>query len=239
MSAIVARQPGALSLSARRGQSVVGSGCGRLVRQTATTAAAPRCLSARAPRVTTSTALLTPHPPALLSALLPSRSPSFPLLLPVVLSSRFSNLVLERHELAPHWSWLRSSKMQKHGSELAEEQLPEDTSPFVGDRTDFSALQARARPNRGCRVPLLAGAACSPCPRVRDAVTARARVTRARTQLPPLRAGLLRRGRGQWDLPRQDRRDQGVPQARPRAARPQSRAVCALCAPLRLVLRSE
>ena len=86
MSAIVARQPGALSLSARRGQSVVGSGCGRLVRQTATTAAAPRCLSARAPRVTTSTALLTPHPPALLSALLPSRSPSFPLLLPVVLS---------------------------------------------------------------------------------------------------------------------------------------------------------
>ena len=104
MSAIVARQPGALSLSARRGQSVVGSGCGRLVRQTATTAAAPRCLSARAPRVTTSTALLTPHPPALLSALLPSRSPSFPLLLPVVLSSRFSNLVLERHELAPHFS---------------------------------------------------------------------------------------------------------------------------------------
>ena len=94
MSAIVARQPGALSLSARRGQSVVGSGCGRLVRQTATTAAAPRCLSERAPRVTTSTALLTPHPPALLSALLPSRSPSFPLLLPVVLSSRFSNLVL-------------------------------------------------------------------------------------------------------------------------------------------------
>ena len=104
MSAIVALQPGALSLRARRGQSVVGSGCGRLVRQTATTAAAPRCLSARAPRVTTSTALLTPHPPALLSALLPSRSPSFPLLLPVVLSSRFSNLVLERHELAPHFS---------------------------------------------------------------------------------------------------------------------------------------
>ena len=52
MSAIVALQPGALSLSARRGQSVVGSGCGRLVRQTATTAAAPRCLSARAPRAT-------------------------------------------------------------------------------------------------------------------------------------------------------------------------------------------
>ena len=61
--AIVALQTGALSLSARRGQSVVGSGCGRLARQTATTAAAPRCLSARAPRATTSPALLTPRPP--------------------------------------------------------------------------------------------------------------------------------------------------------------------------------
>jgi len=115
MSAIVARQPGALSLSARRGQSVVGSGCGRLVRQTATTAAAPRCLSARAPRVTTSTALLTPHPPALLSALLPSRSPSFPLL-PVVLSSRFSNLVLERHELATHFFGSRGTPARPLGA---------------------------------------------------------------------------------------------------------------------------